>query len=55
MLNWTDVLAEIIIGKEISHSSYIFEYSLIGVLTVSGVDTYLLVVITIMSMYLRIC
>lgn len=41
-----DTPARIVIGKDTRHSSYMFEYSLVGGLTASGADAYLLHVTT---------
>ena len=42
----SDEPAKIVIGKDTRRSSYMFEYSLVGGLVASGVDTYLLHVTT---------
>ena len=44
--NGDDSPAKIIIGKDTRRSSYMFEYSLVGGLTASGADAYLLHVTT---------
>lgn len=41
-----DTLAKIVIGKDTRRSSYMFEYSIVGGLTASGADAYLLHVTT---------
>ena len=43
----------IVIGKDTRRSSYMFEYSLVGGLTASGADAYLLHVTTTPSVALR--
>lgn len=44
--NGNDTPARIVIGKDTRRSSYMFEYSLVGGLTASGADAYLLHVTT---------
>ena len=44
--NGDDTPARIVIGKDTRRSSYMFEYSLVGGLTASGADAYLLHVTT---------
>ena len=45
-LNGDDTPARVVIGKDTRRSSYMFEYSLVGGLTASGADAYLLHVTT---------
>ena len=44
--NGSDEAPRIVIGKDTRRSSYMFEYSLVGGLTASGADAYLLHVTT---------
>lgn len=44
--NGNDTAPRIVIGKDTRRSSYMFEYSLVGGLTASGADAYLLHVTT---------
>ena len=44
--NGDDTPARIVIGKDTRRSSYMFEYSLVGGITASGADAYLLHVTT---------
>ena len=48
--NGDDTPARIVIGKDTRRSSYMFEYSLVGGLTASGADAYLLHVTTTPSL-----